>query len=386
MVTVIERSYMPKVSVIIPSYKHGKYVRESIRSVLSQTFQDFEIVVTDDGSTDNTVEEIKSFNDERIKLFVFSKNQGASVAANNCILNSSGKYIAMLSSDDVFFPGKLEKQVEFLDGNPDIGVVFSKAYFIDEDGDKFTDLTHPYCSVFNKENRDRYQWLNYFFYHGNCLCHPSALIRRDCYDKVGLYDERFGSLPDFDFWVRVCMHFDIHILNENLIKFRIRKGEANASGDKPETHIRNTVEYKEILKHYLNIESVEDFRKIFSGVDIPGQVDAKLIPFYVAKESLASPLEYRRLFGIEVLYDIMKEKDIAKSLNEIGFAYSDLIAITGKHDVFKLYLNGSPFLSKKGRAQYKIGEFILWLPYRIYKLLKAVRAYFLSACKVDASK
>lgn len=330
---------MPKVSVIIPSYNHGKYIKETIQSVLDQTFQDFEIVITDDGSSDNTVEEIKKFDDKRIKLFVFSKNKGACAAANNCVNNSTGRYIAMLSSDDIFLPDKLEKQVDFLDSNPGIGVVFSRAQIIDEDGNNFKDPSHAYSSIFDKKNRSRYEWLNYFFYHGNCLCHPSALIRKKCYDKVGLYDERFASLPDLDFWVRVCMHFDIYIMPQKLIKFRVRHGEANASGNRPENHIRNRLEFKEILIKYLDIKTAEDFSNIFPDVKIPQKINRKLIPFYIAQASLQSQWGFVNLFGIEVLYNIMNDEEAVKLLHRLGFSFSDLIKITGQYDVFQLFDN-----------------------------------------------
>jgi glycosyltransferase involved in cell wall biosynthesis len=154
---------MPKVSVIIPSYNHEKYVREAIQSVLEQTYQDFEIVITDDGSRDRTVSIIKSFTDPRIKLFYFPKNRGAAVAVNHCIAEASGEFIALLNSDDAFVPKKLEKQVEFLDKNPKIGAVFSYAQFIDEDSKDITNTEHHYAKVFLQQNRSRFEWLNYFF-------------------------------------------------------------------------------------------------------------------------------------------------------------------------------------------------------------------------------
>ena len=99
---------MPKVSVIIPAYNHALFVGPAIRSVLDQTYQDFEIIVTDDGSRDKTVERIEGIKDRRIKLFRFSKNRGAALAVQNCLDHSSGEYIALLNSDDLFQPKKLE--------------------------------------------------------------------------------------------------------------------------------------------------------------------------------------------------------------------------------------------------------------------------------------
>src|SRR3989344_3691446 len=117
---------MPKVSVIIPSYNHEKYVTYALESVLNQTFQDFEIIITDDHSSDKTVEQIKKFKDQRIRLFTSIKNRGVCVAINDCLLHTKGKYIAHLNSDDAFFLEKLEKQVKYLDNHPDVGAVFSK--------------------------------------------------------------------------------------------------------------------------------------------------------------------------------------------------------------------------------------------------------------------
>jgi glycosyltransferase involved in cell wall biosynthesis len=113
----------PTVSVIIPSYNHERYVKECIESVLSQTYQDFEIIITDDGSTDRTVKIIKNFSDPRIKLFVHTKNRGACIAANNCIKHSIGKYIAMHSSDDAWYEEKLEIQIKYLEDHPRIAAV-----------------------------------------------------------------------------------------------------------------------------------------------------------------------------------------------------------------------------------------------------------------------
>ena len=138
----------PTVSVVIASYNHEKYVAETIESVLNQTFQDFEIIITDDGSSDKTVEMIKQFSDPRINLFVFEKNKGACSALNNSIINSKGKYIACLNSDDSWELNKLEKQVKFLDENPDIGAVFTNAKIIDENGKDFENKNHFYYSIF----------------------------------------------------------------------------------------------------------------------------------------------------------------------------------------------------------------------------------------------
>lgn len=329
---------MARVSVIIPSYNHEKFVRETIQSILDQTFQDFEIIITDDGSTDKTVSVIRSFTDPRIKLFCFEKNQGACVAANKCLIEAKGEFIAMLSSDDVFVPDKLEKQVSFLDQNPIIGAVFSYAQIIDEEGNDLTDDNHFYKRIFIQPNRTGFEWLNYFFFKLNCLCHPSALIRKQCYNEVGQYNEVFAQLPDFDFWIRLCMKYEIHILPENCLKFRVLKHEANASGEKPAKNIRQTLEIAQILKNFLNPYVLNNFSKIFPNtLDSKDVIDPELAQFFIATLALQVNNPGYKYFGIETLCQTLRRKDIAyKIKKQYNFGYTDLIKITGEEDVFRI--------------------------------------------------
>ncbi len=182
-------SKKPTVSVILSSYNHAAYIAAAIQSVLDQTFTDFELLIYDDGSTDKTHDVIKSFDDPRIKTFLYTENRGPRLASQECFVAAQGKYIAIHHSDDTWSADKLAKQVEFLDANEEYAACFTLAEFIDEDGNLQTlDEGDFYATIFDKPNRSRAEWLNYFFYNGNCLCHPSLLIRRDAYTKYSLYD------------------------------------------------------------------------------------------------------------------------------------------------------------------------------------------------------
>lgn len=328
----------PKVSVVIPSYNHEKYIEETIESVLNQTFQDFNIIITDDGSSDGTVEKIKEFSDNRIKLFVFEENQGACRALNNCIMNSKCKYIAYVSSDDIWEPEKLEKQIKFLDNNPQIAVVFTNAKIIDENSNPFTEKDHFYYSIFDQENRSNYEWLRTFFFQGNCICHPSALFRREVYDKIGLYNEAMANLPDFDMWIRLCLKYNIHILEEKLIKFRIREGNANAStSGNPRNLIRNRFEWKQTFDHYLKIDDVDFFLKIFPNAEKYGRVKKKLIPYFLGRLAYDTKWDVKQLWGLEIIFNLMQSSEIADILEkDYDFKYTDFINMSALADVFKL--------------------------------------------------
>jgi len=319
--------------VIIPSYNHELFVQEAIESVLHQTFQDFEIIITDDCSPDKTVENIKRIKDPRIKLYVHKKNKGAVLASLNCYNHSRGEFISVLSSDDVFLPDKLEKQVNFLDNNKHIGAVFGHAQIIDEHGNDFKNKDHFYSNVFHQSNRTRFQWLNYFFYKANCLCHPTILIRRSCYEKTGFYDPRFTQLPDFDFWIRLCMNYQIHILQENLIKFRVLENGKNVSGHRDDVHIRDNWEHEKILQRYLRICTIKDLLKIFPEMKKKEYFnsDVSLIPFYISMLALEQDSSIHVRFGLDTLFHLLERRNFSSRLQKSSlFTYQDLMKLSSK--------------------------------------------------------
>jgi glycosyltransferase involved in cell wall biosynthesis len=327
----------PTVSVIIPSYNHERFVEECIQSVLDQTFQDFEIIITDDASTDRTVDCIEKFNDKRIKLFKHFKNQGACVAANNCINHASGKYIAMLSSDDMWYPEKLEIQVKYLEQHPEIGAVFGKVDWIDETGQIIRDKNFPYMDVFNVRNRSRFEWLWHFFYKGNCLCHPCSLVRQECYTKIGLLNPAFANIPDFDLWIRLCLHYEIEILDQRLIKFRRMTNEQNASGDTNPSRIRNRFEYRHTLDNYLQLTDPDEFLLVFPNAAKYGPVTTDVIPFLLAQLAIENGQDFMTLWGLDLIYGLLQKPEIAKLLQtDFGFTYRNFIEISGKYDPLRI--------------------------------------------------
>ena len=328
--------YNPKVSIAIPSYNHGKYISETIESILNQTFQDFEIIITDDGSSDNTVEVIKTFKDDRIKLFVFDENQGACKALNNCIINSKGKYFAYISSDDVWENDKIEKQVKYLDENPSTQVVFTKVKIIDEESNPFNETDHFYFSIFEQENRPRSEWLNHFFYYGNCICHPSIMIKRSVYDDIGLYNERLVNMPDFDMWVRLSLKYNFYILDEKLTKFRVRKDEKNVSGDKPSTNIRAKFERLHLLDHFLKLDDIEFFLKIFPESKKFGDLkNVNMIPYFLARLAYESNQDLMQLWALNILYDLMQsDKTVNQLRKDYNFGYPNFFKMSSEGDFF----------------------------------------------------
>ena len=207
----------PKVSVCIASYNHAQYLPDCLNSILSQTYQDFEIVIVDDGSQDGSHELLSDFLSsypEKIRYFWHPDhtNKGYSITTNLSIQKSRGKYIAWIGSDDIWHPGKLEQQVSILDNQPEIGLVYSYAEFIDGSGNRLRGTLGE--DVTKDENPMGSMIIS---------CHTPALtviVRRDCLDQVGLFDELL-EYSDWDLMMRIFSHWKAAYIDKPLGKYRV---------------------------------------------------------------------------------------------------------------------------------------------------------------------
>ena len=244
-------SNRPLVSVVMPTYNHARFVQASIESVLQQQGVDLELLICDDGSTDNTRDVVARCQDPRIQFEPNTVNRGACTTANRLIARAQGEFIALLNSDDVWAtPTKLAEQVSVLRAHPDVGASFGRATFIDDHGLTIPKESVPFGKAFDQEQRSQAQWLRYFFENGNCLCHPTMLIRRSCYDDVGVYDNRLRQLPDLDMWTRLIKRHQIHVSDSIWVRFRVLPGE-NASTPSVANSIRTFNEHMLIAEHAL---------------------------------------------------------------------------------------------------------------------------------------
>lgn len=262
---------MPKVSIMFPSYNHERYVAEALNSILSQTFQDFEVIASDDCSTDGTADVIRSFTDDRIQFHRFEEHAGPTQNHRYCWECCTGEYIALLNSDDIWLPEHLEEAVNYLDGHPSCGVVFSWCSEIDENGNTVAQIS----DVFRCSNRSRAEWLRFFFTRGNCLCHPSMVIRRQVYEQVGFYSESLRQLPDFDEWIRVVKHFDIHVIDSVQIKYRwCNRSMENTSAPVLKNTVRTIAESQYILTTFFDDMDDQLFAEAFRPLFVNKQAES----------------------------------------------------------------------------------------------------------------
>lgn len=214
-------SNFPLVSVIIPCYNAEKYVESAVRSIMNQTYKNLEIIITDDCSTDGTFAILKKLvaEDSRIKLFKNETNLKIAKTLNNMIQFANGKYIARMDADDISLPGRVEKQVDFLEANPDIAFCGTNAFFINENNKRTGKTSLP---ITFEDNKFFLQFYSTFF-------HPTVVIRSEIY-KQNLYDADFLYAEDYELWARMIFQENLKGVNlsERLFEYRVFNGQSSS--------------------------------------------------------------------------------------------------------------------------------------------------------------
>jgi glycosyltransferase involved in cell wall biosynthesis len=206
----------PKVTVLMPAYNAGKYIAAAVQSALDQTFADFELLIVDDGSFDDTVTVTESFGDDRIRL-IRQEQGGVSAALNKGLQHARGEYICRFDADDLCFPQRLARQVEFLDANPDYLLVGSDAEYISEDGEhlfNFRCAGHTHEEILDK------------LYRFCPFIHSAVMYRKGAILQAGGYSLLAHNFEDYLLWVRLVAVGRYCNLEEALIRVRINPASA----------------------------------------------------------------------------------------------------------------------------------------------------------------
>jgi glycosyltransferase involved in cell wall biosynthesis len=232
---------MPQVSVVIPAYNSARYVREAIQSVLSQTYSKFEVVVVDDGSTDDTESAVRSFGDR--VTYVRQDNKGAGAARNEGIKKSEAPYVAFLDSDDLWLPGKLAEQIPLLEQDPEIGLVYSDWAVVPQQGE--TEQSHL---------RNLPATSGYVFdalVQCGFILTSGTVVRRSCLDDVGIFDETLAIAQDYDLWLRIAYRWKVTLVNKPLVIKREWNG--NLSSNLRKTVTEEIALFEKILRDFPNM-------------------------------------------------------------------------------------------------------------------------------------
>ncbi|MGA1874719.1 MAG: glycosyltransferase [bacterium] len=299
----------PSISVVMSVFNGGKYLESSLNSVLNQTFQDFECIIINDASIDNTEEILKRFNDPRIKIAANPENLGLTKSLNKGLSLSKGKYIARMDADDISLPHRFEKQLTFLEENPDHALVGSSYYQIDDRG-KIGSL----IKVLTNDSNIRPGLKNQ-----NWFGHGSVMMRRDAALRLGGYNERYTYAQDYDLWLRMAETYKVANLEEPLYCWRLTSSCISMYKEAEQKYYASLAisEAKEREK-----KKVIDEKKIVSSSNLP--MVSVIVPTYNRPDMLADALKsildqsYQN-FEIIVVNDAgIDVENIVTSLNHEG--------------------------------------------------------------------
>lgn len=212
-----------KVSIIIPTYNRAYCIERSIRSVLEQTYREFELLVVDDASTDNTKQVVESIRDDRIRYIRLTENKGASGARNEGIRRAAYEYIAFQDSDDVWKPDKLEKQMQVLIANPQAGLVYCEFEARTTDSntfivpDKSMPLSDKQGDIYNK------------LLCRNTISTQTVVAYRECLLRTGLFCENLTCIEDWEFFLRIAKDYEIVFVEEPLVIVHVKNGGVSSN-------------------------------------------------------------------------------------------------------------------------------------------------------------
>ena len=264
---------MPKVSIVLPNYNYARYLDERIQSLLNQTYSDFELIILDDTSTDNSIEVIEKYTgDTRVKTKFYSENSGLPYKRwNDGADLAQGEYLLIAGADDSCHPTLLEKLVEKLDAHPSVGLAFSQSLETDIDGNYVCSLVEwtnhldleRWKADFIEEGKNELQYLLFQCTIPNA---SSVLMRREVFIKAGKFDVNLRLAADYLLWIKMLAISDIAFVAEPLNYFRRHVGTVTSSAS------RNGVQLEEILlvkqyliKHFGSNFSRQDIEKAWAG-------------------------------------------------------------------------------------------------------------------------
>jgi glycosyltransferase involved in cell wall biosynthesis len=203
------------VSVVMATYNMAPHIRTAVQSVLDQTYDRVEVLIVDDGSTDNTPEVVEKMRADRRVQVHRQANQGQAAAKNKGIELAHGEFVAFLDADDEWMPRKLELQLPLFERSSSVGVVYSAFECMNVDGKTFS---RPRTVMHRGEVSGRLLIENF-------VCFPSAVVRRECIDRVGAFVERYVMGIDYDLWLRISAMYEFDFVREATVRYRVWSGQ-----------------------------------------------------------------------------------------------------------------------------------------------------------------
>ncbi len=320
-----------KASVILITYNQETYVKETLQSILNQTYDNFEILVGDDSSKDRTQQVVKSFNDDRIKYYNTPFNMGINGNNNNVIKEATGDIICLIAGDDRLRRNYLEKIVDTFEKNKDIDVIYSQMSVIDKDGKYKESENKAYCRI---PKRTIAECIHYSFYVGNFTLSPGMAFRT--YLKNKIFPQEYSIINYQDYKIHIdliakgCKNI---VLDDILVDYRIFQDERNISNLGEDTTKRQILETPFLMDAFLKIDDIqllkEAFKQEIKQTGIEPYIDT--IPFFLGQMALLAEEEPRKEWGYRTIINFLKTLDNYNLVHSrYNFSFVDLLNLIKK--------------------------------------------------------
>lgn len=320
------------VSVLMVNYNHADTIEQSIRSVLEQMYSKLQLIIVDDGSTDNSVEIINSIEDPRIEVYEEKENKQICAVTNIGMKKVRGEYFARIDSDDLWEKNKLELQVEYLKEHPEHKICFTHVSIIDEN-DQVVDSELEKLYAVDYERQE--EWLETFFFLGNCLPMTSVLMTTKIMVEIGDFNIAYRQLHDFDYWIRIAKRYPMAVIPKKLARIRRYESETNNSNISEKNTTRTYNEYVDIRRHFFDEMSDEVLKKTFGKYFKNGNAESREELECEKAFLLCSPLGQGKAIsnvGIEYFVNLFQNKMMTDILDKnYGLNAKKFYELTGEH-------------------------------------------------------
>ena len=320
------------VSVLMVNYNHADTIEQSIRSVLEQTYSKLQLIIVDDGSTDNSVEIINSIEDPRIEVYEEKENKQICAVTNIGMKKVRGEYFARIDSDDLWEKNKLELQVEYLKEHPEHKICFTHVSIIDEN-DQVVDSELEKLYAVDYERQE--EWLETFFFLGNCLPMTSVLMTTKIMVEIGDFNIAYRQLHDFDYWIRIAKKYPMAVIPKKLARIRRYESETNNSNISEKNTTRTYNEYVDIRRHFFDEMSDVVLKKTFGIYFKNNNAESREELECEKAFLLCSPLGQGKAIsnvGIEYFVNLFQNKMMTDILDKnYGLNAKKFYELTGEH-------------------------------------------------------
>ena len=313
------------VSFLCPSYNHEKYIRFFLDSLLAQTNPNWELVIVDDCSTDNNINEIKKYDDKRIKLFKNPFNMGINCAINNAFKHASGDIMAFVASDDVVVSDYVETVLKEFNAYPDVDALYGALQLINHDGSvRKGDIWKQ--SVGTKE-----YLLQKSFYSMNMMLSPGMALRRSAFAQLYPLPVPLSHYQDYKMHVDIMLNLNFMVTDKILINYRKPSEKSGISVVNENTLRTRKLEENILMDSFLQINKIEQLQDIFGSEALKQfyPLDERLIPFYLGQLALRADTEYKKIWGYNQIAKFIANKDNYILVHDLyGYCYADFLKIS----------------------------------------------------------